>query len=229
MRKLLLVVGLALGVFLLGPLRAPSPQAEAATHEPILFVHGYLEGNLGLWNTMIARFKADGWSSSQLFELNYNSAQSNVITAAQVAAKVNQIKAQTGAKKIDIVTHSMGGLSSRYYLKFLGGTANVDHWVSLAGPNHGTNIAYLCLILTPISCLEMLPGSSLINKLNSGGETPGSVKYGTWWSPCDEIILPPTSTIMSGTAVNHKNACVLHIWETQDRNVYTQVRDFLKN
>jgi hypothetical protein len=47
-----------------------------------------------------------------------------------------------------------------------------------------------------VSCREMLPGSSFLRALNSGDETP--VRYGTLWSPCDEIINPDTSVILSG-------------------------------
>jgi triacylglycerol lipase len=35
-------------------------------------------------------------------------------------------------------------------------------------------------------------------RLNSRDETPGAVRYGTLWSPCDEIINPDTSVILSG-------------------------------
>jgi len=35
------------------------------------------------------------------------------------------------------------------------------------------------------------------------------------------------STVLSG-ASNHMNACVFHIAETTDWNVYTQVREFVK-
>ena len=67
-----------------------------------------------------------------------------------MAQRVNEIKAATGAAKVDIITHSMGGLSSRYYIKNLGGAANVDDWVSLAGPNHGTTWAYGCFFFVPM-------------------------------------------------------------------------------
>jgi len=58
--------------------------------------------------------------------ISYNSAQSNAATAQEVSREVQELQAATGAAKVDIASHSMGGLSSRYYLKNLGGTANVD-------------------------------------------------------------------------------------------------------
>ena len=59
--------------------------------------------------------------------------------------KVDEIRQQTGWASVDIISHSMGGLSSRYYLRNLGGQSFVDAWVSLAGPNHGTDTARFCL------------------------------------------------------------------------------------
>ena len=84
----------------------------------------------------------------------------------------------------------MGSLNSRWYIKFLGGEAKVDDWVSLGGPNHGTETANFCF---STSCVEMRVGSKFLGELNAGDETPGTVNYGTWWSPCDEIINPDSS------------------------------------
>jgi triacylglycerol lipase len=168
---------------------------------------------------------ADGYSPTQLRAFTYNSAQSNVTTAQEVAQQVQQLRATTGAAKVDIVTHSMGGLSSRWYLKFLGGTAFVDDWVSLGGPNHGTTTALACSI--QVSCREMLPGSSFLTTLNSGDETPGTVKYGTWWSPCDEVINPDESVILSG-ATNTRTDCIGHLQLLADNEVYVGVRNFVQ-
>jgi triacylglycerol lipase len=196
-----------------------APAASAQAHDPILFVHGWSESS-SIWNTMISRFQADGWTSAELNNWSYNTSQSNVTTANQIATKVSQIKSQTGAATVDIITHSMGALSSRYYLKNLGGTANVDDWVSLGGPNHGTDTANFC---SQTSCVEMRIGSSFLTALNSGDETPGSVNYGTWWSPCDSIINPDSSVALSG-ASNTKTACLSHSQLYSDATVYGQVR-----
>jgi triacylglycerol lipase len=199
-------------------------QAEASHVDPILFVHGYTS-NASTWNTTIARFEADGWESNRLFAYTFSSTKSNALIAQDVAARVNEIKAATGAPKVDIITHSMGGLSSRYYLKNLGGTAHVDDWVSLAGPNHGTTWAYGCFFFSP--CNQMIPGSSFLNQLNSGDETPGAVNYGTFWSSCDELINPDTSTILSG-ATNTNVGCLSHSGVKDSAAVYALVREFVR-
>jgi triacylglycerol lipase len=195
----------------------------AAAHSPILFVHGYKESS-SLWTTMIGRFEKDGWSKAELNNWSYNTAQSNVTTAKEVATKVTEIKNKTGASKVDLITHSMGGLSTRYYIKNLGGESTIESWVSLGGPNHGTSTANLC---AEVSCVEMRPGSSFLTALNAGDETPGAVRYGTWWSPCDEIISPHTSVILTG-ATNTETECISHVALTTNEKVYTQVREFVR-
>ena len=197
--------------------------APSALPDPILFVHGW-NGDTATWTTMVGRFQADGYAASRLFNWQYNSSQSNATTAQQVSTKVNEILAATGAAKVDVISHSMGALSTRYYTKNLGGDAKVDEWVSLGGPNHGTDFANWCF---SASCVEMRPGSTFLNNLNSGDETPGVSRYGTWWSPCDEIINPDSSVPLSG-ATNTQTACLSHSNLHEDATVYAQVRAFTR-
>jgi triacylglycerol lipase len=198
--------------------------AVAQARDPILFVHGW-NSSASTWNTVVGRFAADGWTSAELNTWSYNTAQSNATTAQQLASKVNSVLAATGAARLDLVSHSMGGLSTRYYVKNLGGGPKVDEFVSLAGPNHGTGTANLCFWNT--SCFEMRPGSSFLNALNSGDETPSTPRYGTWWSPCDEVINPDTSTILSGAA-NTQTSCLSHSGVKDSATVYAQVREFVR-
>ena len=64
-------------------------------------------------------------------------------------------------------------------------------------------------------------------QLNSGDETPGDVRYGTWWSPCDEVINPDSSILLSG-ATNTRTACILHSGYYGSSTVYGQVRNFVR-
>ena len=218
MRKVTVLVTAAASVLAL------ALPAVAQARDPILFVHGW-NSSASTWNTVVSRFAADGWTSAELNTWSYNTAQSNATTASQLATRVNSVLAATGAARLDLVSHSMGGLSTRYYVKNLSGGPKVDEFVSLAGPNHGTGTANLCFWNT--SCFEMRPGSSFLNALNSGDETPSTPRYGTWWSPCDEVINPDTSTILSGAA-NTQTSCLFHSGVKDSATVYAQVREFVR-
>jgi triacylglycerol lipase len=203
-------------------LTGPSPRTALtlATRSPILFVHGWNSSG-AIWSTMIGRFEADGWAPEELYSWSYNTAQSNAVTAQQLSAKIDSILAITGASKVNIVSHSMGALSSRYYIKNLTGGSKVDAFVSLGGPNHGTNTAVFCL---QISCMEMRPNSSFLNALNKKDETPGRIiSYNTWRSPCDEVINPYSSTNLNG-ATNTLTSCLRHSDLYTDATVYAQVK-----
>ncbi|GAA3896693.1 triacylglycerol lipase [Streptomyces gulbargensis] len=214
----------------LAPLVLTSVPASAAGHgnkalapDPVVFVHGW-NSDGSTWRTMAGRFRSDGWPAGRLDQWTYDATQSNATTAARLADEIDRVLAATGAAKVDVVTHSMGGLSSRHYLKKLGGAAKVDAWVSLAGPNHGTETARWC---GGAPCVEMRPGSAFLNALNAGDETPGSPRYATWRSPCDMIISPKDSVAVTG-AVNHTTACLGHSELLSDQTVYEAVRKHLR-
>ncbi|MGW5639590.1 esterase/lipase family protein [Streptomyces sp. NPDC003832] len=210
--------------------RASAPAASVAsdasalsTSTPVVFVHGYT-GSASNWTSAMSVFRLNGWSGSNLFAYEYNSYGNNITNAQGLATFVNNVKARTGASKVAIVNHSMGGLVSQYYLKVLGGNTSVSHLASIAGANHGTTFAGACLIYT--TCQQMYPGSSFIAQITSGDETPGSTRYATWYSACDGIILPYTSTRLSG-ASNNLVACQTHIGFLADTSVLGDIADFV--
>lgn len=218
----LVFVAACSGSDLVGPDLRGTQVTMVPVRNPVLFVHGW-NSTGAAWFTTIDRLKADGYQASELYNWTYYSAQSNAITAQQISAKVDSILAITGAQQVDIITHSMGALSARYYIKNLGGHTKVETMVSLGGTNHGTNTAYFC---AQKSCVEMRPNSSFINALNNSNETPGSPRYATWWSPCDEVISPQTSAILSG-ATNNQTACIRHSDLHESFTIYGQIKSWL--
>jgi triacylglycerol lipase len=103
---------------------------------------------------------------------------------------------------------------------------------SLAGANHGTTAAGVCLVL--VTCQQMYPGSLAIATLSAGDETPGKqlikmgVAYRTWCSPCDGVILPYPGTVLSG-ATNTCVACENHLTYLTDTSILSQVRAFVSS
>ena len=216
----LTAIAVAIALCITGTALAPAASAQ----DPILFVHGW-SSTSSVWNTMVSNFEKDGYAKSELVAYSYNTSQSNKVSAEkEVKVRVENLLKSTGASKVDIIAHSMGSLNSRWYIKFLGGEATADDWVSLGGPNHGTDTANFCF---STACTEMRIGSTFLAELNAGDETPGAVNYGTWWSACDSIINPDSSVSLSG-ATNTKTACISHTALTSDKTVYEGVREFVK-
>jgi triacylglycerol lipase len=189
----------------------------------IVFVHGW-NATASTWNTMIGRFKRDGWQASELVAFSYNTTVSNATTAGIIAQKVDSIQKATGVAQVAIVTHSMGALSARYYVRNLGGDGKVSALVTLGGTNHGTSTAFFCL---QTSCQEMWPNSSFLTALNATDESWGTPRYATWWSPCDEVINPDDSALLSGGAQNNQTACINHSALHEDATVYAGVREWV--
>jgi len=192
--------------------------------DPVLLVHGF-RGSSGGWHALEASLRAQGYRSSEIDAIDYDEDASNLEVARQIAREADALRARTGAARIDVVSHSMGAISSRYWMEHLGGAAHVDAWVSLAGVNEGTIWAYGCYVLTP--CREMVPTSSVIEGLDHAFRPSGTTRYGAWWSPCDDAIVPHTNAELPG-AHNVETSCLGHTEMRTDPRVLGQVVRFLR-
>ncbi|MFD7625249.1 esterase/lipase family protein [Streptomyces sp. NPDC059851] len=193
---------------------APLPAARAAAapaapaHRPVVLVHGY-NADPGVWGSLRADLRAAGYADAELHSWGYDTHRSvNEVLAGQLGAYVDQVRRRTGAERVDIVSHSFGSLVSRWYVTYGGGTAAVDRWVSLAGPNHGTSTAWACAPWDQ-ACRDMTPNSYVVRNLNAGDETPGAVRYATFRSDCDEVVNPDNSVPLAGAA-NATVGCLGH-------------------
>lgn len=193
--------------------------AEPAGREPIVFVHG-LFGSTGNFDTMSLRLRLNGYPRNELVAFGYESTGSLVTAANQLAAQIDRVRAATGADKVDLVTHSLGGLPSRWYVKFLGGTETVDDWVSLGGPNQGGDPG-TCPAPGTIACDQATKGSAFVTDLNAGDPTPGPVSYTTYSSRCDTVV-DNEWTVLDG-ANNVDVGCVSHFDLVSDRSVFDRV------
>ena len=150
--------------------------------------------------------------------------------AQEIAQWVEELKKRTGYEKIDIVAHSMGALDVRYYIKYLCGYKNVRKVVMIAGANHGTTVACADQLSCGAKQMCRTPDNwkdnEFLRKLNDCDETPGDVLYTSIWSPYDEIIRPPESSILKGAEniqistkpVGHGG--ILAVAETGDLVIY---------
>lgn len=195
----------------------PSCKPTAAHPYPVVLVHGTFE-NQSMWAVLSPQIKAAGYC---VFALDYgNSATGDIPTSAgQLGAFVDQVLAETGASKVDLVGHSQGGMMPRYWMKFDGGASKVDDLVGIAPSNHGTTnplaspAGFFCK-----ACAQQAAGSPFITNLNAGGDTLAGPSYTVISTRYDEVVTPYQSQALAGPAaqvtnVVLQNRCPLDISE----------------
>jgi pimeloyl-ACP methyl ester carboxylesterase len=126
--------------------------ADAKTQRhPILFVHG-IEGTGAQFESQAMRFTSNGYPHSWIDEVDYDSTRATGDQSqvdAQIDAKVAALKRRTGAKKIDLVGHSLGTSVSYKYLtdssKGAQRRANIAHYVNVDGQSSNPGVPTLAL------------------------------------------------------------------------------------
>ena len=108
---------------------------------PVVLVHGTFETMDLNWISLSPKLKRNGYC---VFALNYGfenglSGAAHVPdSAAELGDFIDRVRQATGAKKVDIVGHSQGGMMPRWYMGHMGGAKYVNDLVSIAPSSHGT-------------------------------------------------------------------------------------------
>lgn len=211
-----------------------SCKPSAAHPEPVVLVHGTFENMNDNWGGASPLLANNGYC---VFAFNYggSSADASIqgVGAVEDGAKtlstfVDAVLAATGAKKVDLVGHSQGGMMPRYYIKNLGGAAKVAELVGLAPSNNGTTLDGITTLgstlglLEPINgvlgqaceaCVEQEIASPFLTALNAGGETASGVQYTVIATKNDEVITPYTNSLLPAapnvTDITVQDQCAL--------------------
>jgi len=96
------------------------------------------------FSALIKKLEEVGYELDEdLFVAHYDWRQSNDISATQyLKPKIDEVKTETGASKVDLVAHSMGGLVARAYIQGDNYDNDVDQLVTLGTPHAGASGAY---------------------------------------------------------------------------------------
>jgi pimeloyl-ACP methyl ester carboxylesterase len=162
---------------------APAPCAR-----PVILLHGVLV-NDGVWFGFRRRLVSQGMRG--VYTINYGPPYADIERfAAQLAAKIDRVCAATGAQRVVLVGHSMGGLVSRVYLR-RHGAARVARLVTIGTPHHGSVLAW---IFPGRSLEQMRPGNAWLTELNRDEASPPPVPITSIWSRHDSMVAPQASS-----------------------------------
>jgi pimeloyl-ACP methyl ester carboxylesterase len=201
------IVDASLGVPVLG-----FGAAGDVRRTPVVFLHGNNDtpfatacNPLGRIHAMAQFFLDQGYAASELWGLGYQGdqcdlaatptnrsggAHSTVANVPDLRRFVHAVLDFTGARRVDIVAHSLGVTLARTWMRTDRAFHLVRRFVAIDGPNHGIincspsplNFYQLPASggFTPDSAICLEYGSvntPLLRFLNDGDETPGPTRY----------------------------------------------------
>ncbi|MGI6181635.1 MAG: lipase family alpha/beta hydrolase [Agathobaculum sp.] len=114
------------------------------TRYPIVLAHGLAvregsgRGSYEPWGRVPAALRAHG---AQVFLGGQDAWGSIESCAAQLACTVRRAMEQTGARRVNIIAHSKGGLEARYLISSMGWGRYVASLSMLSTPNRGSRVA----------------------------------------------------------------------------------------
>ncbi|SNR63143.1 Lipase (class 2) [Haloechinothrix alba] len=199
--------------------------------DPVVLVHGLAATQAANWQMFAPRLAEEGYC---VFSLTYG-VKDGVSTplytpggmttmeasAEELAAFVDEVRAETGAEQVDLVGHSQGTLMPSYYVHFLDGADHVDSYISLTPLWEGTALLGLdslyayaeVLGLHPVvdlaldqvceSCSQFLRGSDFLKRLHAKGTFDPDVRYTNIVTRYDELVVPYTSGIAHGENITN--------------------------
>ncbi|MEO0771188.1 MAG: alpha/beta fold hydrolase [Cyanobacteria bacterium J06649_4] len=173
----------------------PSPSAGTETNSaeaviPIVLVHG-IWNTAAIFNPLKVFLESAGWPV-YTFSMTPNNGDAPIeYLAEQTASFID--RTLDSQQPFNIVGFSMGGLVGRYYVQRLGGIHRVKTFVTVSAPHQGTALAFGSYRL---GVKQMRPGSAFLTDLNRDAYRLGDLRFFSFWTPFDLLILPPWSSYL---------------------------------
>lgn len=143
---------------------------------------------------------------------------------------VDEILAQTGETKIDILAECTGGLIARHYIQSLGGDEHVSRFVTFISPQNGIAKAPLAADVAGWPALfDLSPGSIFLETVNSQ-TVPAHIPTTSIYTCTDEYIQPYETSIIPGAnniGVGCNGEFVGHFEFFYDREIYRMMHGAL--
>ena len=194
-----------------------TPSAEHP--DPVVLIHGTGGNRYTNWGFLGPHLANAGYC---VFALNYGGLTPTTVfqgtdafstwdglatSAAEIEAFIDQVRAATGAPKVDLIGHSQGALLSLYVTKLGNAAPKVRRVVTIGSPTQGSTIYGLTTFADALGLNQLLrtfyangctpcasppiPGSLLMEWLHTGGIAIPGIAYTMIMTRNDRLITPP--------------------------------------
>ncbi|HIW90903.1 MAG TPA: alpha/beta fold hydrolase [Candidatus Corynebacterium avicola] len=189
----------------------PAPDLSPSRPVPVVLVHGTLDNAISSWHSLAPLLSNAGFS---VFTVNVGRVPSNELagglgpvadSAAELAARVEQVRTFTGSEVVDLVGHSQGGVVAHEFIRHQGGAEVVRTVVGLGVPNGAVSPTGAKILRTLIggkvpALDDLLPGSDFQRRLAETGVVDPTVNYTMIGTRFDEAVLPHSSLYLPETS-----------------------------
>ena len=193
------------------------------THpEPVVLLHG-LGSFQQQWTLQAPGIAKAGYC---VFSLDYGANFTGLNGEApveqsgtEIAAFVDKVRTATGADKVDIVGHSLGGFMALWLPKETDAAGHVDRVVALAPPSHGTTLFGALTLIDGLgarslldttlgtagcqACVDLLAGGTAVGRLEDGGIAQPGVTYTVIATKHDEVVTPTSRAFIDEPGVRN--------------------------
>lgn len=190
----------------------PRCRPSRAHPRPVILVNGTFENTYANWSMFSPALRDAGYC---VYGFDYGGTIAGSVhgigdmrdSARELARVVSRVRAATGARKVDLVGHSQGGLMPLYYLSVLGGARHVHRMIGIEGPVHGMNAqGVLTLIASnPVTArlahgaipamADVTAGSPFVRRIAAAGLVQRGVRYVSIVSRTSGVIRVPEARL----------------------------------
>jgi triacylglycerol esterase/lipase EstA (alpha/beta hydrolase family) len=198
----------------------PQCRPSRAHPRPVILVNGTFENSYANWSMFSPALRSAGYC---VYGFDYGGSIAGRVhgvgdmreSARELGRVVARVRAATGARKVDLVGHSQGGLMPLYYLSVLGGSRYVSLMIGIEGPVRGMSAggvltlvasnrvtAKLAHSVIP-AMADVTAGSDFVRQIAAGGTIQRGVRYVSIVSRTSMVIRVPEARLP--TAPNAEN------------------------
>ncbi|MBW3657446.1 MAG: alpha/beta fold hydrolase [Actinobacteria bacterium] len=167
----------------------------SCTGPVVVLIHGTRADMTVNWGYISPRLREDGFCPWAL-DLPDRGQAPAAESAAAVGRFVREVRRATGARKVSILGHSVGGILGRHHVRFDGGRTRVDDLISMGTPQYGYWSPRPYDEVDAVfntgcdSCWELKAGSAYLRRLNRGDPTPARVSHTQLITEDDQVATP---------------------------------------
>ncbi len=172
--------------------RGPVPEGKRGTARPVILLHG-IYCNAASWWWMRQRLDSRGIGPVYAFDVE-SPLSSIDAYAQQLARSIEQVRAATGAERVVLVGHSVGGLVARACIALPGLAPQVEKLLTLGTPHHGSRHARLGI---GANSRQLEAGSDWLCRLNADPASM-AVPIVSIYSRHDNFVAPQESAVLPG-------------------------------